>query len=189
MKTLVVTGGTGLLGRAVVPHLERSYRCVLLKRPAVDLFDEASVRAALQEIDEPYGLVHLAGGWDGGTVSNTTTGAWNHMLALNLTSAFVVIRETLARMKRDEPGRIIAISSLSSLTKDAKSAAYTVSKAGLNTLIELTAKELAATKITANALLPGALAELPLDNVADAILYLLSDAAQNVTGALIPLKG
>jgi NAD(P)-dependent dehydrogenase (short-subunit alcohol dehydrogenase family) len=195
MKTLVITGGTGGLGTFIVERLRRSYECVLLNRPEVDLLDEASVRAALQRVDKPYGLVHMAGGWAGGKVSETSEETWAKMLGLNLTSSFHAIRETLARMDRGEAGRIVAISSISSIRKDAASAAYTISKAALNSLIEVTAAELKDTKITVNALLPNTLATpanggdgVPLERVADTIEFLLSDAGARITGALIPLQ-
>lgn len=200
MKTLIITGGTGGLGTTVVARLERDYRCVLLRHQQTDLADPASVRAALAEVDEPYGLVHLAGGYAEGKVAETDDDTWRKMIALNLTSSFIVIRETLARMKRDRPGRIIAISSQASLTKFAGAAAYTISKTGLNMLIELTAKELKGSGITANALLPDALGTpamrtsmpdselVPLDRVAETIAFLLSESAANITGALIPLQ-
>ncbi len=212
MKNLIVTGGTGGLGTAVVARLASDYRCILLSRHAggeanmlqADLADETSVRAAVASATErfgaPYGLLHMAGGWEGGGVSETSSETWQRMIGLNLTSTFVAIRETLAHVRRDAPGRIIAISSEATITKDVGSAAYTISKTGLNTLIEMTAAELAGTPITANALLPATLdtpasreampnaPRVPLDRVADAIAFLLSDAAASITGALIPLR-
>ena len=199
MKTLIVTGGTGGLGTTVVERLSREYQCVLLRQAEVDLSNEQSIRDALAD-HTPYGLVHMAGGYAGGTVSETSSDQWQRMIGLNLTSSFLVIRETLARMRRDAPGRIVAISSEATLTKFAGAAAYTISKTGLNTLIEMTAAELAGTPITANALLPGTLdtaasraampevRRVPLDRVADAIAFLLSDAAASISGALIPLR-
>src|SRR5262245_35701107 len=196
MKTLIVTGGTGGLGTAVVDRLSRDYRCVLLRHAQVDLTDERSVRSALASIEAPYGLVHMAGGYAGGAVSETSSDDWQRMIGLNLTSSFLVIRETLARMRRDAPGRIVAISSEATLAKYAGAAAYTVSKTGLNTLIEMTAKELAGTPITVNALLPGTLdtpasraampdaRRVPLDRVADTIAFLLSDSGASISGAL-----
>jgi 3-oxoacyl-[acyl-carrier protein] reductase len=197
-KTLIVTGGTGGLGTAVVERLSRDYDCVLIRHTEVDLSDERAVRDALAPYT-PYGLVHMAGGYAGGKVSETTSADWQRMIGLNLTASFIAIRETLARMRRDAPGRIVAISSEATLTKFAGAAAYTVSKTGLNTLIEMTAAELAGTPITANALLPGTLdtpasraampdsRRVPLEHVAEVILFLLSDTAASVNGTLIRL--
>lgn len=204
MKTLIVTGGTGGLGATVVEHLSREYQCVLLRRPETDLADEASIRSALaraaEQFGAPYGLVHMAGGYVDGSVSQTSSETWLNMLGLNLTSAFLVIRETLALMHRDQPGRIVAISSEASTAKFGGAAAYTISKSGLNTLIELTALELRDTSITVNALLPGTLdtaasrkalpdvKRIPLHRVAETISYLLSDEASSINGALVPLR-
>src|SRR5436190_1049885 len=79
-------------------------------------------------------------------------------------------------------------------------AAYIVSKNALNTLIEVTANEIGGSGVTVNALLPGTLdtpamreempkaRRVPLDRVADAIIFLLSEGAANINGALIPLR-
>ena len=210
MKTLIVTGGTGGLGTAVVARLSADYRCVLLARRAApnviqaDLSDEASVRAAVtravEQFGAPYGLVHMAGGYADGTVSQSTSEVWHEMIGLNLTSAFYAVRETLKQMRRDTPGRMVVISSEATLTKFAGAAAYTISKTALNALVELTAAELAGSMITINALLPSTLdtpasraampdaRRVPLDRVAETIAFLLSDAAASISGALIPLR-
>ena len=197
MQRLIVTGGTGGLGSVVVERLRRNYECVLLHRD--DFASDDALRAAIEKAGTPYGLVHMAGGYAGGPVSETTPETWRHMIELNLTTSFQVIHATLARMKRDEPGRIIAISSAATISKFAGAAAYTISKTGLNVLIELTAAELAGSRITANALLPTTLdtpamreampdaRRVPLDRVADTIEFLLSEAAASINGALIPL--
>jgi NAD(P)-dependent dehydrogenase (short-subunit alcohol dehydrogenase family) len=206
MRTLLITGATGGLGSEVLPLLSREYDCVAMSRSGAggvkaDLADPASVRAAVQSIAKPiYGLVHLAGGYAPGSIAETSDDTWSSMLALNLTGAFVAIRETLAVMDRDSAGRIVVIGSEASLTKAPGSAAYTVSKSGLNALIEIAAKELRGSKITANALLPSALDTpamrgampreklVPLAKVGESLLFLLSDAASHISGALIPLR-
>lgn len=212
MRTLLITGATGGLGTEVVRQLRDEYDVVALYRSEAglaelnvrgvraDLADPASVRAAVQSIDRPYGLVHLAGGFAPGSLAETTDEAWAKMLNLNLTGAFVAIRETLAVMDRGAAGRIVVISSDAARTKPAGSVAYTVAKSALNTLIEVLAKELKDTAITANALMPTALdtpamrAEMPreqlvpLDRVAATLRFLLGDAGASIHGALIPLS-
>jgi NAD(P)-dependent dehydrogenase (short-subunit alcohol dehydrogenase family) len=200
MRKLLITGSTGGLGTEVVQHLRDEYDVVALTREQADLRDSASVRAAVQAVGSVYGLVHLAGGFAPGSLAETSDDTWAKMLGLNLTAAFFTIRETLAVMDRSAPGRIIVISSDAARTKTAGSLAYTVSKSALNTLIEVLAKELKGTRITANALMPTSLdtpdmrAEMPreqlvpLDRVAATIRFLLGDSGASIHGALIPLS-
>jgi len=205
---LIVTGATGGLGTEVVRQLRDEYEIVALYRSEApstvrgvkaDLSDPASVRNAVRSIGAPYGLVHLAGGFAPGSIAETSDETWTKMLDLNLTSAFVAIRETLAVMDRDAAGRIIVISSDAARTKAPGSVAYTVAKSALNVLIELLAKELKGTAITANALMPSALDTpamrgempreklVPLDRVAATLKFLLSDSGANINGSLISL--
>lgn len=198
MKTLIVTGGTGGLGTLVVERLARDYDCVLLGRD--DFATDETLRAAVARNGPPYGLVHMAGGYAGGRVSETSPDTWEQMMSLNVTLAFRAVRATLAAMRRDQPGRIVAISSEATIAKGAGAAAYVVSKTALNTLIEMTAAELAGTPITANALLPGTLdtpasrqampnaRRVPLERVTETIAFLLSEGAGSVNGALIRLQ-
>jgi NAD(P)-dependent dehydrogenase (short-subunit alcohol dehydrogenase family) len=79
-------------------------------------------------------------------------------------------------------------------------AAYTVSKAGLAALVSVTAKELSGTGVTVNAVMPEALDTevmrgsglgvplVSLDDVAESISWLVSDASASTTGALVPLR-
>lgn len=211
MPRLIITGATGGLGTEVVRHLAGAYDCVALYRGTrpepiagvqADLADPAAVREAVQSIARggaPYGLVHLAGGYAPGSLAATTDRTWADMLALNLTAAFVVIRETLAVMDRGAAGRVVVISSDAARTKAPGSVAYTVAKSALNVLVEQVAEELRGTAITANALMPSALDTpamravmpreklVPLARVAETIGFLLSGAAANISGALIPL--
>lgn len=189
MKTLLVTGGTGNLGTFIVERLKREYNCVLLSRNDV----------AKPSFDRPfYGLVHLVGGFAPGSVTDTSADTWHQMIESNVTAAFNVIHAALPKIER--PGRIVAISSIASIEKFKGAAAYIVSKSALNTLIEVTAAEIGGSGITVNALLPSTLdtpamreempkaRRVPLEQVAAAIAFLLSDAAANINGALIPLR-
>lgn len=193
MKTLLITGGTGGLGTFVVDRLSRDYRCILLTRE-----DVADPAPAIDRVGSFYGVVHLVGGFAAGTVNETKPETWHQMMESNVSAAFIVVREALRKIER--PGRIVAISSIASIQKPKSAAAYVVSKSALNTLIEVTAAEVASSGITANALLPDTLdtpasresmpnaRRVPLDRVAEAIAFLLSDTAANINGALIPLR-
>src|SRR5688500_6187888 len=198
MRTLVITGGTGGLGTEVVRRLSRDYRCVVLGHAQVDLTSEESVRNAFADSGEIYGLIHLVGGWSGGTIRTTSIETWSKMLALNATAAFLAMRGALPHITN--PGRIVAISSIASPDINGGSAAYVVAKSALNALIQVVAAEERANGITANAILPDSLATpamlksgdasklVPLERVAETIAFLLSDAAAGTSGTLIPIR-
>jgi NAD(P)-dependent dehydrogenase (short-subunit alcohol dehydrogenase family) len=198
MQTIAITGAAGGLGTAVVQRLEQKYRCLTPAREALDLSSETSVRQWFAEAGELYALVHLVGGFVPGKLADTTLDTWTKMLATNTTAAFLALREALPRLTR--PGRIIAISSIATLTPGPGSTAYTVAKSALNTLIQTTAAELRGTGITVNAVLPDSMATpamlaempagklVPLENVTETLAWLLSEGAAGVTGTLIPIR-
>lgn len=198
MRTVVITGGTGGLGTEVVRRLSRDYRCAVLGHAQVDLTNEESVQNAFDQIGEIYGLVHLVGGFASGSVRETSLETWSKMIELNTTAAFLAARGAIAHMTN--PGRIIAVSSIATLTIGGGSAAYTIAKSALNTLVQVIAAEERANGITANAVLPDALATpamlketdasklVPLERVSETIAFLLSDAAAGTSGTLIPIR-
>ena len=182
MKRLLVTGGTGGLGSVVVPRLSRDYECIVMRR------------GETPAIDGPlFGVVSLAGAYAAGS----STEIAQQMIEANLYSFTRAV--DLASPHLEDGGRIVAISSAASLTQPAGLSAYTASKAALNACILTLAHELAKRRITANALLPTALATaamrtqmrddqlFPLERVAEWIAFLLSDNGAGVTGQLIKL--
>lgn len=222
-RTVLITGGTGGLGPTVVKRLlDDGYRCVVVYRTEdkwqaleqeiqhdllhgveADLQEEDAVAVAVTQArdlgDGLYALVHLAGGFDGGTVEDTSIETWTTMLHTNLTSAFIVARTALPHLRANGAGRIITIGSSEVPKRSASLAAYTVSKAALAVLTEVLANDLKNTKITANIVLAGSLGTPPmrqsvadnklvsLDRVAATIAFLLSDEAASITGASIPV--
>jgi NAD(P)-dependent dehydrogenase (short-subunit alcohol dehydrogenase family) len=198
MRRVVITGGTGGLGTAVVERLSLDYDCVVLGHAEIDVTSEESVRNAFSDLGELYGLVHLVGGFAPGKIADTSLETWSRMLSLNLTAAFLVMREALPRLTR--PGRIVAVSSIATLTPAAGSVAYSVAKSALNALVESIAAGERGTGLTANAVLPDSMATpamlkemeasklVPLGQVAETIAFLLSDAAAGITGTLLPIR-
>jgi len=168
-KTIVVTGGTGGLGGVVVPRLQREYEVVLMRhgQPAPAL--EAA----------PFALVMLAGGFAMGN-------AWEAMIEANVMSAARAVDAIVPLLA--DGGRIIAISSVASISGPPGVAAYAASKAAVNAMVKSLAAELAPRKITANALLPATLDDALRARVAEWIAFLLSDRGDGVTAQLIELK-
>ncbi len=210
MKTILITGGTGGLGTAVVQRLARDYRCIVLyhgdagfealrkvadvEGVRADVSNDAEVTAAVKPLGELYAVVHLVGGFAAGDDADT----WSKLVALNLTSAANVFRAAAPQLARG--GRIVAISSSATLDRPKGLAAYVVTKSALNALVEVLARELKDRSITVNGLLPNSLGTpamksetdagklVPIERVAESMAWLLSDAAANVTGSLIPLR-
>jgi NAD(P)-dependent dehydrogenase (short-subunit alcohol dehydrogenase family) len=205
MQTLVVIGATGDLGRGVVPRLARDYRLAVVYREA-DRFarlQEANggaltgldSLAGVAQLGPIHGLVHLAGGFALGSAAAD----FARMFAINVQPFAEAVEAVVPHLA--DRGRIVAISSAASLTRPAGLAAYSASKAALNATVETLAKDLHPRGITVNALLPTTLDTpanrasmqpdqlVPLDRIAETIAFLLSQAAQNVTGQLLALTG
>ncbi|HEY0159879.1 MAG TPA: SDR family oxidoreductase [Thermoanaerobaculia bacterium] len=198
MRTVAITGGTGGLGTAVVERLSSEFRCVVLGHAQVDVTSEESVRKAFGELGELYALVHLVGGFAPGAIGETSLETWSRMLTLNLTAAFLTVREALPRLTR--PGRIVAVSSIATLTPSGGTLAYSVAKSALNSLVQSVAAGERGTGVTVNAVLPDSMATpamlkemdasklVPLERMAETIAFLLSEGAAGITGTLIPIR-
>jgi NAD(P)-dependent dehydrogenase (short-subunit alcohol dehydrogenase family) len=126
------------------------------------------------------------------------------MFDLNLNSAFHTLRAAIPHMRRAKGGRIIAIGSRAALDPGPGFAAYNASKAALVSLLRTVALENKDVGITGNVILPGTM-DTPANResdpdadvskwvqpatIASLIVWLASDAAQDVTGAVIPVYG
>ncbi len=176
---------------------------------AVDVSDAASVAAAVAKLpDHATLLVNNAGITRDRSLAKMSDEEWQTVLAVNLTGAFNTIRALAPRMRAAGHGRIVNVTSINGLRGKFGQANYASAKAGLVGLTKTAAKELGAKGVTVNAVAPGmvmtdmahtlpreildaALAETatkclaePAD-IADAVLFLLSDAARMITGEVL----
>ena len=170
-----------------------------------DLLDagavEEAARRAAEGLGGLYALVNLVGGFAMGPLARTSEETWDRMMNLNLKSAFLATRAALGRMP--DGGRIVNVGTAAVTNKSPGLAAYVTSKGGLMTLTQGLAKELKARRITANAVLPTVLdtpanrrampdadrsSWLLPEEVAEVILFLVSEGGSIVTGNLIALE-
>jgi len=174
-KKVVVTGGSGSLGRAVcsafirqganvfssyvvdrelrdlTQEMKMSEQCRLQK---VELTDEDSVHTWFNLIGIPDILVNVAGGFAMGSVEDTDYDAWKHMFRVNLDTTFLTCREALRRMDPTHHGRIINVAAYVATKTLGGMAAYTTAKAGVINLTQSLAEETLSSNITVNAVLP-----------------------------------
>jgi NAD(P)-dependent dehydrogenase (short-subunit alcohol dehydrogenase family) len=209
-RVAMVTGVTGGLGPAVKQALEADgFTVVGVSRREADVTDESQVHDAVEHILGQHGridaLVNVAGGFAGGKhVPDTDVSTWQHMLSLNLTSAFLCCRAVIPHMLAARYGRIVNVSSRAAVQASAGLSAYNVSKAGVITLTETLAAELRGTNVTANAVLPSVIdtaanrAAMPKANhgawvspeaIAAVVVDLVSERWGIVSGASIPVYG
>ncbi len=163
-------------------------------------------------------LAHCAGVQSYGTAATTGISAWNETLAVDLDSAFYVARAVLPHMQRRGGGSVVFTGSTQSLVAHRNSAAYVTGKHAVVGLMQSVALDFAASGIRSNCVLPGAIdtpmirASAALDRepqrvldachalallarmgraeeVADVIVFLLSDMASYMTGASIVVDG
>ena len=173
-RTLVITGGHGVLGRAVleaaradglnlavVDHARgQTAPDGVLELGGVDLTDPAAAQGAMQAVAGRFGgvdaLLNIAGGFVWQTTDDPEP-AWDRMFALNLKTALNASRAALPFLKQSPEGRIVNVGANGALKAAAGMGAYAASKAGVHRLTESLAEELKATPVTVNAVLPSIL--------------------------------
>lgn len=126
---------------------------------AGDITDERHVETLFAEIKQRFGrldlLVNNAGAFDGGSLDELSTEAWDKVLAVNLRAPFLCTRAALRMMKPQGRGRIINIGSISAQRVRPRSAPYATSKHGLWGLTQATALEGREYGVTCCCLHPG----------------------------------
>jgi NAD(P)-dependent dehydrogenase (short-subunit alcohol dehydrogenase family) len=172
-RTLVVTGGHGSLGKAVVEAaLARRLNVAIidhgtgeapegaLEIGGVDLTDATAAETAIAKVVAEFGgvdaLLNIAGGfvWQ---KTDDVRPAWDRMFALNLTTALNASRAALPYLKASAEGRIINVGANGALKAATGMGAYGASKSAVHRLTEALAEEMKDTSVTVNAVLPSIL--------------------------------
>lgn len=178
--------------------------------------DAAAVNQGVDQVVKESGrldiLVNNAGITRDNLIVRMKETEWDAVLGVNLKGAFNCIRAVSKPMIKQRGGRIINIASVVGVMGNAGQANYVASKAGLIGLTKSVARELASRNITVNAVAPGfiqtemtealpetvrqqMLAQIPLgrfgtsEEVAQAVVFLASDAAAYITGQVIHVNG
>jgi NAD(P)-dependent dehydrogenase (short-subunit alcohol dehydrogenase family) len=174
---------------------------------SLDLSDAAQAKTAIDAVASHFGkvdaLINIAGGFAFETVAEGDPKTWQRMYALNVLTALNASRAAIPHLAASPAGRIVNVGAMGALQAGAGMGPYAASKAGVHRLTEALAAEWKG-KITVNAVLPSTIdspanrASMPKADfakwvapreLADVILFLASDAASAVTGALLPVSG
>lgn len=233
VRTALVTGATGSIGRTIVMALARDGNRVVATdlggQPEdmspegadwlvpMDVCDPGAVSLAIEQVIDRYGridiVVNVAAIYgEFAKIELLDEGQWDRYIDVNLNGTFHVIRAVLPKMIAQRYGRIVNITSASSIGGGYKQAHYAAAKAGVEGLTRSVALEYASVGITCNSVAPGpivtdrirqtppdiassALQAIPaarfgeMEDVAEVAAYLASEDGGYVNGARIPVDG
>jgi NAD(P)-dependent dehydrogenase (short-subunit alcohol dehydrogenase family) len=246
MRTVVITGGGGGLGRVIATRflesLDRVYVCDVDERAVLELRQAgkvaradvvdvsdcrqveqyfATVRRVAERVDVLINNVGVAG--PRAALEDIEPDEWSKTLDANLNAAYWASRQVLPAMRRDRSGCIVNVSTASVRTLPACRSAYIVSKAALESLTMAVAREAGAYNVRCNAVRPGVMdnermkrvlarvadqrgmtveaveseqlqfismrTKVSMEEVAEMVHFLASEAASHVTGQIISVDG
>jgi NAD(P)-dependent dehydrogenase (short-subunit alcohol dehydrogenase family) len=174
-----------------------------------NVLQESSVQSMVEQVIDKFGridiLINLVGGFLGGiSIADSTEAQWDNMMNLNLKSVFLCCKNILPIMIRQNSGRIVNVGSKGGIKGTAGMSAYSVSKAGVINFTQALADEGREHNVTANVVIPSII-DTPANRkampnadhskwvtpqaLADVILFLCSEGAKDLSGAVIPVYG
>ena len=163
---------------------------------------ENAVRRAEDEFGRIDALLHLAGTYAYAPLSDMDVDLWHRLLDANVTSAYVAARACLPAL-RGSHGSMVFVGAQAATAAPANQSGYNAGKAALMTFARSLSQELRPDGIRVNCIVPDIIDTpanrksmpdsdtsrwLTVDQVADVLLYLLSEQASGVTGAAIALQ-
>ena len=205
----------GDLAEKIAEEIRSSGRGALAVK--MDVCDRASVRSAMQQCEAQFGgldvLVNNAGINNPTDFDQVTDEDWDSILSVNLKGPFICSQEVLPNMRKRGGGSIVNIGSVSGQYGGPRTAHYAASKAGLMSLAQVVARFGAKDKIRCNTVAGGLIAsEMAASGMtaasvtkaaesillgrlgtpgelADAVVYLASDASSYITAQTINVNG
>ncbi|MDE0810915.1 MAG: SDR family NAD(P)-dependent oxidoreductase [Alphaproteobacteria bacterium] len=209
-KGALVAGAKLALAGRSMESLERSFvdgnQVALI--PDVDLTDAHStqryIKRAISRFGRIDGLISTVGGFAFANIADDSYETWDRMIAINIRSAFQVCQSVLPVMRQQGSGAIVLTGATAALKAPGGLSAYAASKSAVMRLTESLSDEAKRDGLTVNCVMPGIIdtpqnrSDMPdadrtgwvsPEAIADVMLFLVSDAARAVTGALIPVTG
>ncbi|SOD91171.1 3-oxoacyl-ACP reductase FabG [Caenispirillum bisanense] len=184
---------------------------------AADMRDPAAVQAMADYAAREFGgidaVVANAGIYPTAFLDDMTVEQWDDMSAVNLRGMFLTVKSCLPHLRASDQGRIVLMSSITGpITGNPGDSHYAATKAGMLGFMRSAALELAGDGVTVNAILPGNIAtegledlgddylarmaaSVPLgalgepEDIAHAVLFLLSREARYITGQTLVVDG
>ena len=226
-RVLAVAGGAGNLGPTVVRRLVEggARTCVCgrdregldalaaevgeIDTDVVDLLDPAATREWATTLADRHGrvdgLVHLVGGWRGGTpIEDAPLEDWDFLADLLVRTVQHATQAFAAHLMESGHGRFVLISAGQAQAPTHPNAAYAAAKAASETWTLALADRFRGTGATANVVVVGAIVTpqmraespdkdfstfTPAEEIAEAVAYLCSDAAASMNGQRLTLRG
>ncbi len=174
----------------------------------LDLSSGEAAKKAMAEVKEKFGrldaLLNIAGGFAWQVASEGGADVWDKMFAMNLKTALNASLAAIPHLIESGAGRIVNVGALAAQKGSAGMGPYGASKAAVHRLTEAMADELKLKGVTVNAVLPSTIDTpanrasmpkadfsrwVPPADIAEAMLFLVSDESRAITGALIPVTG
>jgi NAD(P)-dependent dehydrogenase (short-subunit alcohol dehydrogenase family) len=180
----------------------------------LDVLDSSAIKAAAEDLASASALVFTPATNVRKSMASYTDEEFDRVVSLNLRASFHLIRDFAPRLAQRGGGSIVALSSIRASTVEPGQSVYAATKAGLEQLVKTAAAEFGSRGVRVNAIRPGVV-ETPLtaqlatdetwfnayadktalgrwaqpEEIAGAVVYLVSDAASYVTGSILTVDG